>query len=191
MKKKRRNAQGQRIFLIICLFFFVGIVIGSLLANFAGQQIQAEMVSFLTEQESVGQEAGFPEIFWKYMKYDFIIWVGGWMSMGLFLSGAAFLLRSISLGFASTMMMLTYGRGGILKAMIGILPVNLILIPGYLMMMCAAVYYMLSWQEEGRKRTLRREQQRKRMEYCIIFGISIALMVMGSGLELWMTHLSA
>jgi len=103
--------------------------------------------------------------------------------LGLFLSGAAFLLRSISLGFASAMLMVTYGVKGVWGAMLSILPQNIILIPAYIFTMCAAIYYLLDWNEGHGKRGLKRERRRKQTEYCILFLASIALIAIGAGIE--------
>jgi uncharacterized membrane protein SpoIIM required for sporulation len=104
------------------------------------------------------------------------------MQMGLFLSGAVFLFRSAAVGFTSAMLMTAYGMKGIFRA-VSFLPQNLLLIPAYILMMSAALYYMLHWQEEGGKRTLKREKRRKRTEYCILFGVSVLLILGAVGVE--------
>ena len=105
------------------------------------------------------------------------------MQMGLFFSGSAFLFRSIAVGFTSAMMMTAYGTKGVFIAATSFLPQNLLLIPAYILMMSAALYYMLHWQEEGRKRTLKRERRRKQTEYCILFGMSVLLLAGAAGVE--------
>lgn len=105
------------------------------------------------------------------------------MSMGLFLSGATFLLRSISVGFASAMMMITYGAKGVIGAVTAFLPQNLLLIPTYIFIMCAALYYLSAWQERGGKKGLKRERRRKQTEYCLVFLASVILIALGAGVE--------
>lgn len=185
MAKKRRktNQRGQKIILIVCLSFLFGIAFGALMANLVGNGVKSELVNMLSSGKVTEEAVTFLSVFVKYLKYDFLIWIGGWMGMGLFLSGAAFLLRSMSLGFASAMMMMTYGGNGVLKAMVSFLPSNLILIPGYIFIMCAAIFYMFSWKENDGKRALRREKKRKQTEYCILFGVSVLIMAAGAGVE--------
>ena len=171
-QKRRTDKQLQRIIGIVCLSFLLGTAGGALLANLLPQGQLAD-----------GDELGFAAIFWKYLKYEIIIWLGGWMQLGLFFAGAAFLFRSVCVGFTSAMMMAAYGMKGVLLSATAFLPQNLLLIPCYILMMSACVYYLLSWQEEGGKRTLKREKRRKQLEYCILFGGSVLLLAAASGVE--------
>jgi len=182
MKKKyRTDRQVQQIVGIVCLFFLLGTLGGALAANLLPTAEKGELSLFLRERTA--EIPSFLSLFWKYLKYDLIIFLGGWMQMGLFLSGTVFLFRSISVGFTSAMLMATYGAKGILLAGKFFLPQNLFLIPAYILMMSAAFYYMFRWQEEGGKRALKREKRRKRTEYCILFGASVFLAFGAAGVE--------
>ena len=185
MKKKKRgiDKQVQKIIGIVCLFFLLGTAGGALAANLLPAGQQGELSVFLQIALEETSEASFLSIFWKYLKYDIIIWLGGWMQLGLFFAGAAFLFRSVAVGFTSAMMMATYGAKGILFSAATFLPQNLLLIPAYIIIMSASIYYLLSWQEEGPKRALKRERRRKQMEYCILFGVSIVLLAAAAGVE--------
>ncbi len=184
MKKKRRiDRQVQKIIGIVCLSFLLGALGGAVAANVLPSGEQGELSLFLQEAADSTVIPSFGILFWKYLKYDLIIFLGGWMQMGLFFSGAAFLFRSVSVGFTSAMMMTVYGARGVFMAMTSFLPQNLLLIPAYILMMSAALYYMLHWQEEGTKRTLKRERRRKQTEYCILFGVSVLLLMGAAGVE--------
>ncbi len=184
MKKKRiLDRQVQKIISIVCLSFLLGTLGGAIAANLLSVAEKDGMIQFL--QGIVTQEMvpSFGALFWKYLKYDLLIWLGGWMQMGLFLSGATFLFRSVSVGFAAAVFLMTHGIKGIFLAMLSFLPQNLLLIPVYILMMSAALYYMMQWRETGPKRTLKRERRRKQTEYCILFGISILLVAVAAGVE--------
>ena len=184
MKKKRRmDRQVQKIIGIVCLSFLLGTLGGAVAANLMPATEQGELTLFLQGAVERTQPPSFGALFWKNLKYDLIFWMGGWMQMGLFFSGAAFLFRSIAVGFTSAMMMTAYGTKGVFIAATSFLPQNLLLIPAYILMMSAALYYMLHWQEEGRKRTLKRERRRKQTEYCILFGMSVLLLAGAAGVE--------
>lgn len=184
MKKKRKlDRQVQKIIGIVCLSFLLGALGGAVAANLMPAAEQGELSLFLQGAAERVEIPSFGSLFWKYLKYDLIIWLGGWMQMGLFFSGAAFLFRSVAVGFTSAMMMTAYGVKGILMALTTFLPQNLLLIPAYILMMSAALYYMLHWQEEGTKRTLSREKRRKQTEYCILFGVSLFLLAGAAGVE--------
>lgn len=185
MKKQKRRIDKrlQKIVGIVCLSFLLGTAGGALLANLLPSGQQGALSSFLQHALEDVEEIRFGSIFWKYLKYDVIIWLGGWMQLGLFFSGAAFIFRSVCVGFTSAMLMTTYGTKGIFLSAASFLPQNLLLIPCYTLIMTASVYYLLSWQEEGGKRTLKREKRRKQMEYCILFGVSVLLLIAASAVE--------
>lgn len=182
-KKRRIDKQVQKIVGIVCLSFLLGTLGGALAANLMPAAEQGELSMFLQGAIEETKEASFLSIFWKYLKYGIIIWLGGWMQLGLFFSGAAFLFRSVAVGFTSAMVMATYGGKGIFLAAAAFLPQNLLLIPAYILMMSASIYYLLSWREEGAKRTLKRERRRKQVEYCILFGICVVLLAAAAGVE--------
>lgn len=182
-RNKWLNKRGQKIITIVCLSFLCGVMGGAIAANLMGDSVKSELAGMIKSAAQIQQTGSFGAAFWKYLKYDIVIWLGGWLSLGLFLSGAAFLLRSISLGFASAMLMVTYGMKGIWGAMLTILPQNIILIPAYIFTMCASIYYLTTWYEGGGKRGLKRERRRKQMEYCILFLASAVLIALGAGIE--------
>ena len=183
MKKRRTDKRVQKIFGIVCLSFLLGTIGGAVAASLLPTGEQGELSGFLQTVIDGTEGASFGEIFWKYLKYDLLIWLGGWMQLGMFLSGAAFFFRSVAVGFTSAMMMLTYGGKGILLSVTQFLPQNIVLVPTYIFMMSAAVYYMLNWQEGSGKRALKRERRRKQTEYCIIFGVSVVLVAAAAGIE--------
>ena len=102
-QKRRTDKQLQRIIGIVCLSFLLGTAGGALLANLLPQGQQGQLSAFLQQALADGDEISFAAIFWKYLKYDVIIWLGGWMQLGLFFAGAAFLSRSVCVGFTSAM----------------------------------------------------------------------------------------
>lgn len=186
-KKKTTMERGQMIFLMICLSFLLGVAGGAVAANIAGQSGKETFALFLQEHLSPGTEASYGYVVWKYLKYDLLIWLGGWLSMGVFLSGCVCLFRSISLGFTAAMMMASYGAKGVWLTAISILPQNLILIPVYIGMTTAALYYLFAWNEESpRKSAGKRERRKKRTEYCILLAASILLIAVAGGVEVGM-----
>ena len=104
------------IFMIVCLSFLLGTIGGAVAANLAGRSGEETLVRFLQEHLTAGGDSSFWYTFWKYMKYDLLIWAGGWLSMGVFISGCVCLFRGISLGFTAAMLMASYGGKGVLKA---------------------------------------------------------------------------
>ena len=183
MKKRSHQTDKRVIFCIVCLFFLFGALGGALAANLLKAPQKAELAAFLETALLKQEGATFRDVFWKYLKYELLIWIGGWMLPGLFLSGTAFLFRSIAVGFTAATLLLTYGTKGIWTAVTAFLPQNLLLIPAYSILMTAAVYYLLSAQNETGKRALKRERRRRRVEYCILFMGSVLLLLLAAGLE--------
>ncbi len=182
-RKKWFDKRGQKIVFIVCLSFLFGVLGGAIAANLMGTDAKTELSGVIRQAGEIQQSGSFSAAFWKYLKYDLIIWLGGWLQLGVFLSGAVFLLRSISIGFASAMMMVTYGFKGVWSAMFTLLPQNIILIPVYIFTMCAAIYYLLTWNEGSGKRGLKRERRRKQTEYCLLLLASIVFIAIGAGIE--------
>ncbi|MDO4530529.1 MAG: stage II sporulation protein M [Bacillota bacterium] len=181
--KKKQDTDRQKIFYIVCLFFLLGTAGGAAAANLLPMEEQGEIMLFLQQMEEGQAVPSFGRILWKYLKYVLLIWLGGWMQMGLFLSGAVYLFCSASLGFTAAMLLVTYGGRGIVLVAGLLLPQNLLLIPAYVLMMWAALYYMFHWQEAEGKRGLKRERRRKQTEYCILFGGAVLLLAGASGVE--------
>ena len=143
MKKKHRiDRQVQKMTGIVCLSFLLGTLGGAVAANLLPAGEQGELSLFLQGTAENMEIPSFGALFWKYLKYDLIIFLGGWMQMGLFQSGAAFLFRSIAVGFTSAMLTTVYGTKGSIMTVTSFLPQNLLLIPAYILMMTAALYYM-------------------------------------------------
>ena len=183
-KKKTPAERGQMIFMIVCLSFLLGTIGGAVAANLAGRSGEETLVRFLQEHLTAGGDSSFWYTFWKYMKYDLLIWAGGWLSMGVFISGCVCLFRGISLGFTAAMLMASYGGKGVWLTILGILPQNLLLIPAYVAMTTVAVYYLFAWGEEGsRKGVSKREKRRRQTEYCILLVASILPIGGASGVE--------
>ena len=176
--------RGQRITAIVCLCFLLGCIGGAVAANIGGQSEEANLALFLQEKLADGAQMEFGKVVWKYLKYDLLIWLGGWLSMGVFLSGCICLFRGVSLGFTSAMLMASYGKEGILLTCLGILLQHLLLLPAYLGMTISAIYYLFAWEEEGiRKKSRRQDKKRKRMEYVILLCVSLLFILADSGVE--------
>ncbi len=75
-KKKTPAERGQMIFMIVCLSFLLGTIGGAVAANLAGRSGEETLVRFLQEHLTAGGDSSFWYTFWKYMKYDLLIWAG-------------------------------------------------------------------------------------------------------------------
>lgn len=183
MKKRNDQTDKRRIFSIVCLFFLFGVLGGAVLANLLTAEQKAELTAFLETALFIQDEPTYWHIFWKYMKYDLCIWLGGWTIAGIFFSAAAFLFRGIAVGFTSAAIFTAYGWKGIWRAVTTVLPQNLLLIPTYCIILTAALYYMLPAQQKMGIRMQKREQRRRRAEYTILFAGSVGMLLLAAGIE--------
>lgn len=189
-QKKKNSIKSEKILLLVCICFLLGVTGGALAANIAGQSGKEAFALFLKKYLTMEEDVSFGYVFWKYLKYDLLIWVGGWLSMGIFLSGSICLFWGVSLGFTTAMMMASYGKKGVLLAMVGVVPQNLILIPVYLAMTSAAMYYLFAWEEEVfRQRAAKREKRKRKTEYLILLTASVVLICLASCIEIYVTPL--
>ena len=107
-QKKKNHIKSEKILLLICICFLLGVTGGALAANIAGQSGKEVFALFLKKYLTMEEDVSFGYVFWKYLKYDLLIWVGGWLSMGIFLSGSICLFWGVSLGFTTAMIMASY-----------------------------------------------------------------------------------
>lgn len=189
-KKKVFVERGQIITTIVCLSFFIGIIGGAIAANVAGQSGKGTIALSLQGYLAEGVTASFGHVFWKNLKYILLIWMGGWISMGVFMAGCVCFFRALSIGFTAAMLMAGYGGKGILLVCIGILPQYLLLIPACVGMTIAALFYLFAWDDGGvRARYRKTEQNRKRLEYTILLADSVLLTAVASAWEAGVTPL--
>ncbi len=189
-KKKVSIEKGQIIAMIVCLSFFIGIIGGAIAANAAGQSGEGTAALSLQSYLAEGVEASFWHVFWKNLKYILLIWIGGWVSMGVFMAGCVCFFRALSIGFTAAMLMAGYGGKGILLVCIGILPQYLLLIPACVGMTIAALFYLFAWDDRGvRARYRKTEQNRKRLEYAILLAGGVLLTTIASAWEAGVTPL--
>ncbi|WP_317854070.1 stage II sporulation protein M [Chakrabartyella piscis] len=185
VQKKLRKSYTQMLKLLysVCGIFLCGIAIGAVFANYVGIGWLSDMGVILEEGTETGTLQSYGEIFWKYGKYQLLIWLGGWRPIGMVVSGSAFLFRGISLGFCSAMILLTYGVGGIWLVIVSYLPQNLILIPAYIAMMCVAIFYTTKL---SRNTTIHKRKQTingTHMEYILLLLLSFIPIAIGVGIE--------
>lgn len=195
--EKRRGIQVEKrqiMMGIVCLSFLLSTVVGAIAANYMGAKQAAslgqEMTTFFGEirERGISGNTQFVPVFFKYIKYDILIWLGGWITGGIFLSVGILLFRGISLGFTTAMLMKQFGLRGMLTATVSFVPQNIIIVPVFLFMTWAAIRFFITMGEKGvGKAGLRRERQRKQAEYSILLGGSVLCLAVASVLEVVIT----
>lgn len=185
MKRKPKKSYEQiwKLIYAVCGIFLCGVAIGAVFANYVGIGWLDDMGILLEQGTETGDVQSFGEIFWKYGKYQLLIWLGGWRPLGMAVSGSAFVFRGISLGFSSAMILLSYGFSGIARVVVSFLPQNMILIPAYIAMMCVAIVYTERLQTDVGLYRRKRKVDNKQAEYILLLLASFLPIAVGVAIE--------
>lgn len=187
----RINQKRQKFAVMVAVSFLFSVMIGAVVANCVQAEQTAEIGAGLQNffgsirESGLLREQSFWQVFIKYVKYDILIWLGGWIAYGIVLSGTALCFRGISIGFTTAMFVAEYGMKGFVAVFLSILPQNLILVPAYLFMAWVALCFLYDRNDGGYKKAgLRREKQKQAMEYNILFAGSMVLVAVGTAVEI-------
>lgn len=175
--------RGQTVISIVCLTFLLGIVFGAILANVSGATA-SDGQTLSSQVLGNTENASFSSVYFKSFKYIFLIWLGGWLKYGLFVSGSIFLFKSISIGYSVAYCMLLYGKETLGHVVLKFLPSNCIIIPVYVCIMGITIFYLDSWNEHKGKRSYKREKRKKQTEYVILLLLCMSVLALGVGVEM-------
>ena len=175
------NKKRQMLVIVVCLFFMAGIITGSL---FAGGPMGEKIINAIPEGGLNRSGASFlplSEAFSKNMFLNAAIWCCGFFSFGIILAAGLVFLKAVSYGYAVSVVMRANGIG---FAAAAFLPQALIIVPVYILTACAAISYIneRSFNKIPQRR-LKREKNRMRTEYIIIFLASVIFIFAASIIE--------
>ena len=178
----------QMMAITICLFFLLSTMVGAMLANGLSLEEVNHLQSSL-EALFQKEQNSFLSVFFKYLKYDVLIWLGGCFYYGAILSAGILAFRGISLGYTTSVLFRTYGAKGIFPVICSMLPQNLILLPIYFFMTWIAFCFLLE-QKSGQygKGALKREITRRWTEYIILFVGSVLAVILASLIEIYVSE---
>ena len=185
---RTKNDKRQMMAITICLFFLLSTMVGAMLANGLSLEEVNHLQSSL-EALFQKEQNSFLSVFFKYLKYDVLIWLGGCFYYGAILSAGILAFRGISLGYTTSVLFRTYGAKGIFPVICSMLPQNLILLPIYFFMTWIAFCYRLE-QKSGQygKGALKREITRRWTEYIILFVGSVLAVILASLIEIYVSE---
>ncbi len=185
---RTKNDKRQMMAITICLFFLLSTMVGAMLANGLSLEEVNHLQSSL-EALFQKEQNSFLSVFFKYLKYDVLIWLGGCFYYGAILSAGILAFRGISLGYTTSVLFRTYGAKGIFPVICSMLPQNLILLPIYFFMTWIAFCFLLK-QKSGQygKGALKREITRRWTEYIILFVGSVLAVILASLIEIYVSE---
>ena len=186
-KRKKKQTSGEKrqmIWGILCLSFLCSTACGAVAANLSAQEAASQVQSLIAAWQTDGMIVTYGGKFFKYLKYLLLIWLGGQVTPGLFLSVGTLLFRGACLGYASSAILLAFGKKGLLFAASAIVPQNLFLVPAYLAMTWAALRYATRRRQElSGKDALLREKRKDQTEYVLLLLGGVILLALGAFTE--------
>lgn len=193
MKKKKIDySKRQILFFSICLCLLLGILLGAIGANNMGEMQYTQMGNYLNgfldkiKEEGANQQV-YSQVAIKYGKYALAIWLCGFLAPGAVFIYIILLLKGLSYGFTTALLVKQYGQSGIGFAAVSYLPQNLILIPAYVAMAYISLEYILKkFRKLPPKARLKRDKQKANIEYIILFLGEIGLILAASVIEVYL-----
>ena len=170
--KKKKSGRWQTVLTIVCICFFIGIIIGA----FSSVQISTEQAERLsTYIENTSSDMGFIETFWKHAKYITAIWLSGFIYSGVFTVLIIMFVLGLFYGFTSGF---AISEMGLIHVLGYIFPHNIILIPLYIFASVWSVEYVLKkFSNNGPKSRIKRERNKRLTEHMIILGACMGVNV--------------
>ncbi len=189
---KRNNFQKNykmpeiSIFGFICISFLIAIFFGALMAICTPVEAFEEVSFFIQVIQNTSTIQNFFIIFYKYMKYILMIWIGAFFRYGLLISGVIFLFRGISIGYTSSSIFLISGISGILDIFTSFFLPNVCFIPAYFITLYATVDYGVFGIKKNTRYGVNHIIWAKYTKYITIFCVSTLLILFGTMIEIFM-----
>lgn len=167
---KQDNSRQVRILVAAC-FLLTGVFLGSWLANMGG----ASFLHRALEQAAAFRADTLSAAFIHDAGFAVLLWVLGFFAIGAPFLAAAVLWKGMVYGYIVAGLLAQHGNLGIGIAAAGYLPQGLLLLPAYLMVAAAGIKMILTrFQVLPPKSRLRREQEKRILEYTIVLVAALA-----------------
>ncbi|MRX74321.1 stage II sporulation protein M [Bacillus lacus] len=142
--------EHSSIYLFVFVLFLMGVIFGAVVVNSMNLSQKEDLYFYLSRffgQVSEGKLAGFHEMFqqsvFHNLKFLGLMWVLGISIIGLPIILIMLFLKGIVVGFTVGFLVNQLGWKGFLLSFVSVLPQNVLLIPAFLIMSCAAVSFTL------------------------------------------------
>ena len=167
---KKTKSAGQIIFIMICLCFIAGIFAGAVIQN-----IGIDKIKDLCLNESLPKNAPFYALFVKNSKLFILSWLIGFISFGIPFIMAISILKGITYGYAFSYMLSLNGIGTLKDILLFVIPYNVISSIPFFISGTFACWAATRKFIKSSKSCLRREKEKKKTEFIIIFILSLIL----------------
>ncbi|MEG1256361.1 stage II sporulation protein M [Clostridium sp.] len=178
------------LYLITILFMATGMIVGLYCVKYMGDVDKNTLINYITALSS--SSASNKEVLIGTLKNNLPFIIGFWF-LGLTIVGAPVIIllniyKGFSLGFTFSFFIYGLKERGLLLAILGVLPQNIIYIPCLIFLSVLALQFSIgSVKEKFSKRFVSRTNSSVRM-YTIIFVVTTGVMFIGFLFEAFLTQ---
>jgi len=181
------------LYLITILFIATGMIVGLYCVKYMQDMDRNSLITYITSisGSSSGETMATRNIFLSALKNNLPIIIGLWI-LGLTIVGAPIILlinvyKGFSLGFTFSFFIYGLKQKGILLAILGVLPQNIIYIPCIIFLSVIALQYsIVGAKEKFSKKYIPNSQENVR-NYSMIFLLTTGVMTIGFLVETFLT----
>lgn len=181
------------LYLITILFIATGMIVGLYCVKYMQDVDRSSLISYITSisTSSSSEIMDAPKIFWGAVKNNLPIIIGLWILGLTFIGGPIILLinlyKGFSLGFTFSFFIYALKERGILLAILGVLPQNIIYIPCIIFLSVISLHFsIIGIKEKFSKKYISNSQSNVR-NYTMIFLLTSCIMGMGFFIEAFIT----
>ncbi|KRQ86815.1 Stage II sporulation protein M [Caloramator mitchellensis] len=144
------------IFLLVTFLFTIGIVIGALISKGMNYSDKQDLVVYLNNFFQIinKENVNLFVLFFNSLKSNLIIillvWIISFTIFGSIIASIATIIKGITLGFTISFLLIGFGWRGFIFFLTGILPQNIFLIPGFLMICANSITYSIKSYKKSR-----------------------------------------
>ena len=166
---KKNKSTCPVVFIIICICFIFGIVTGSLAESLSQN---SDFIHKMAINEVIPQNMSFYILFIKNIKFGIIILLFTFISIGIPLIMAVFVLNGIFYGYAFSYIISLNGFEGFKIFILTVLPYSLIRLTPLIFSGCYSCLLIMRkfFHEHTSKTYLKRETEKTKLEFAIVFS---------------------
>lgn len=182
---KRHFQNNFIIYFILFLFLIGGITIGSILVNKLELTQGNKAIKYLSpliDNIENGNQASldmFKSDLLTKLKFTLIVWLSGFVFIGIILIPLIIGLKGISIGFTVGFLVKSFGIKGFTFALSGLLPHYLIILPGILAI-CFIGLSNANANSKLKRNVIKRINKINLLEYSLLILFSFTIVILGS-----------
>lgn len=182
---KRHFQNNFIIYFILFLFLIGGITIGSILVNKLELTQGNKAIKYLSpliDNIENGNQASldmFKSDLLTKLKFTLIVWLSGFVFIGIILIPLIIGLKGISIGFTVGFLVKSFGIKGFTFALSGLLPHYLIILPGILAI-CFIGLSNANANSKLKRNVIKRINKINLLEYSLLILFSFTIVIVGS-----------